>query len=147
MIYAAMILTALVGASLAVQIGLNATMSRHIGSPMAAALVNFVVGTLVLFLIVLFSRGSLPILAQAGGAPWWAWAGGLLGACFISASTAYGPMIGGATFLALLVAGQMVAALAIDHNGWLNFPVRPLDAWRVAGALLVIAGVFLLARR
>ena len=34
-------------------------------------------------------------------------------------------MIGGATFLALLVAGQMVAALAIDHYGWLGFPVRP----------------------
>ena len=147
MIYAAMILTALVGASLAVQIGLNATMSRHIGSPMAAALVNFVVGTLVLFLIVLFSRGSLPMLAQAGGAPWWAWAGGLLGACFISASTAYGPMIGGATFLALLVAGQMVAALAIDHYGVLGFPVRHVDGWRIAGALLVVAGVFILARR
>ncbi len=147
MIYAAMILTALVGASLAVQIGLNATMSNHVGSPLAAALINFVVGSLVLFVIVLFSRGSFPALAQAGGAPWWAWAGGLLGACFISASTAFGPLIGGATFLALLVAGQMTAALAIDHYGVLGFPVRHVDAWRIAGALLVIAGVFMLARR
>ena len=145
--YAAMIVTALVGASLAVQIGLNATMSQHVGTPMAAALINFGVGTLVLFLIVLLGRGSIPMLAQAGSAPWWAWGAGVLGAAFITASTAFGPLIGGATFLALLVAGQMSAALAIDHNGWLGFPVRPLDAWRVAGALLVVAGVFLLARR
>jgi transporter family-2 protein len=145
--YAAMIVTALVGASVAVQIGLNATMSRHVGSPMAAALVNFVVGSLVLFLIVLLSRGSLPVLAQAGGAPWWVWGAGLLGAVFIAASTAFGPLIGGATFLALLVAGQMIAALAIDHYGVLGFPVRPVDGWRIAGALLVVSGVYLLARR
>ena len=145
--YAAMTVTALVGATLAVQIGLNATMRQHVGSPMAAALINFVVGTLVLFLIVLLGRGSLPVLAQAGGAPWWAWGAGLLGACFIAASTAFGPLIGGATFLALLVAGQMIAALAIDHYGMLSFPVRPVDGWRIAGALLVVAGVFLLARR
>lgn len=145
--YAAMIVTALVGASLAVQIGLNATMSQHVGSPMAAALINFAVGTLVLSAIVLLGRGSMPVLAQAGDAPWWAWGAGLLGACFITASTAFGPLIGGATFLALLVAGQMIAALAIDHYGVLGFPVRPVDGWRIAGAMLVVSGVFLLARR
>ena len=145
--YAAMIATALVGASVAVQIGLNATMSRHVGSPQAAALINFGVGTLVLFLVVLFSRGLSPSFALAGGAPWWAWGAGILGALFISASTALGPLIGGATFLALLVAGQMIAALTIDHYGVLSFPVRPLDGWRIAGAALVVAGVFLLAHR
>ena len=145
--YAAMIVTALVGASLAVQIGLNATMRQHVGSPMAAALINFAVGTLVLSAVVLLGRGSMPMLAQAGGAPWWAWGAGLLGACFIAASTAFGPLVGGATFLALLVAGQMIAALAIDHYGLLGFPVRPVDGWRIAGALLVVAGVLVLARR
>jgi transporter family-2 protein len=58
-----------------------------------------------------------------------------------------GPVIGGATFLALLIAGQMAAALVIDHYGVIGFPVRTVDVWRVAGAILVIAGVFLLARR
>jgi uncharacterized membrane protein YdcZ (DUF606 family) len=67
--YAAMTVTALVGASLAVQIGLNATMSRHAGSPMVGAFINFAVGTVLLFLILLFNRGSLPLIAQAGTAP------------------------------------------------------------------------------
>jgi transporter family-2 protein len=145
--YAAMIATAFVGASLAVQIGLNATMRQHVGSPQAAALINFGVGTLVLFMIVLLSRGSLLLLAQAGNAPWWTWAAGLLGAVFVASSTLLGPLIGGATFLAILVAGQMIAALAIDHYGVMSFPVRPVDGWRIAGAVLIVAGVFLLARR
>lgn len=143
----ALLLTALVGASLAVQIGLNSTMRNHVGSAMGASLINFTVGTLALLVLVSLGRGSLPALAQAGSAPWWAWCGGFLGAAFVAASTVLGPMVGGATFLALLVAGQMIAAMAIDHYGVLSFPERPVDAWRIAGALLVVAGVFLLARR
>ena len=145
--YGAMTVTALVGATLAVQIGLNATMKGHVGSPMAAALVNFAVGTIFLFVVVALGRGSLTGLAQAAAAPWWAWGGGILGGLYIASSALFGPSIGGATFLALLVAGQMIAALALDHYGLLGFPVRPLDAWRVAGALLVVSGMFLLARQ
>ena len=144
---AAMTTTAFVGALLALQVGMALTMKHHVGSPMAAALVNFAVGTMFLFIAVALGRGSLAGLAQAGTAPWWAWGAGILGGCYITASAAFGPSLGGATFLALIVAGQMIAALALDHYGWLGFPVRPLDAWRVGGAALVIAGMFLLSRQ
>lgn len=142
----AMTVSAFVGASLAVQVGMALTMRQHVGSPMAAALVNFAVGTAFLLVAVAFGRGSLSGLAQVGAAPWWAWCAGILGGFYITASAAFGPTLGGATFLALIVAGQMIAALALDHYGWLGFPVRPLDAWRIGGATLVIAGMFLLAR-
>ena len=145
--YGPMTLTALAGATLAVQVGLNATMREHAGSPIAAALVNFAVGTVFLAVAVLSARGSLAAIAQATGAPWWAWGAGILGGLYIAASAAFGPAIGGATFIALIVAGQMVTALALDHYGLLGFPVRPLDAWRVGGALLVISGMLLLARQ
>jgi transporter family-2 protein len=142
----AMAVTALVGATLALQVGMAATMRNHVSSPMAAALINFAVGTIFLFIAVAFGRGSLAGLAQAGAAPWWAWCAGILGGFYITASAAFGPALGGATFLALVVAGQMVTAIALDHYGLMGFPGRPLDAWRVAGALLVIAGMLLLAR-
>jgi transporter family-2 protein len=144
--YAAMSLTALAGATLALQVGMNATMRWHAGSPMTAALVNFAVGTLFLVVAAAAGRGGLAGLAQAAGAPWWAWGAGILGGLYVAASAAFGPVIGGATFLALIVAGQMVAALALDHYGLLGFPVRPLDATRLAGALLVVGGMVLLAR-
>jgi transporter family-2 protein len=142
----AMTATAFVGATLALQVGMAATMKNHVGSPMAAALVNFAVGTVFLLLAVALGRGSLAGLAQAGAAPWWAWGAGILGGLYITSSAAFGPALGGATFIALVVAGQMIAALALDHYGLLGFPVRPLDVTRAGGALLVIAGMFLLAR-
>jgi len=141
-----MTVTAFVGALLAVQVGMALTMRQHAGSPMAAALVNFAVGTVFLVIAVAVGRGSLAGLAQVGSAPWWAWCAGILGGLYITASAAFGPSLGGATFLALIVAGQMIAALALDHYGWLGFPVRPIDAWRLGGAALVVAGMFLLAR-
>jgi bacterial/archaeal transporter family-2 protein len=144
--YVAMSLTALAGATLAVQVGLNATMRVYAGSPMAAALLNFAVGTLFLAVAVAAGRGGFAGIAQAAGAPWWAWGAGILGGLYIAASAAFAPVIGGATFLALIVAGQMIAALALDHYGMLGFPVRPLDVTRVAGALLVVGGMLLLAK-
>ena len=102
--------------------------------------------SIFLFIAVALGRGSLAGLAQAGAAPWWAWGAGILGGMYITASAAFGSSLGGATFLALVVAGQMTAALALDHYGLLGFPGRPLDAWRVGGALLVVAGMLLLAR-
>ncbi len=144
--YGAMAVTALAGSMIAVQIGLNATMNRILGSPMAAAFINFAVGTVFLFAVVALGRGTVAGLAQAAAAPWWAWGAGILGGFYIAASAVFGPMVGGATFLALIVSGQVVAALALDHYGLLSFPVRPLDASRLGGALLVIGGMFLLAR-
>ena len=145
--FGAMTATAFVGALLAVQVGMALTMRQFVGSPMAAALVNFAVGTLFLLIAVALGRGSLTGFAQIGAAPWWAWCAGILGGFYITASAAFGPSLGGATFLALIVAGQMLAALALDHYGWLGFPVRPLDAWRAGGAALIVAGMFLLARQ
>src|SRR6185295_5325193 len=143
----AMAITALVGAMLALQVGMAGTMRGYVGSPMAAALVNFAVGTMFLVVVVALGRGSLAVVAQAGAAPWWAWGAGILGGIYITASATFGSTLGGATFIALIVAGQMIAALALDHYGLLGFPVHPIDAWRVSGALLVICGMFLLARQ
>mgnify|MGYP002786087501 FL=1 len=143
---AAMTLTALAGATLAVQVGLNATMRGHAGSAMAAALVNFAVGTVFLLVAVLAGRNSLGTIAGAAGAPWWAWGAGILGGLYIAASAAFFNDTATAEIYTLIVAGQMIAAIALDHYGWLGFPVRPLDATRAAGALLVIVGMFLLAR-
>ena len=70
--YGAMTLTALAGATLALQVGMNATMRGHAGSPMAAALVNFAIGTVFLLVAVLLGRNSLaasPESARRPGGP------------------------------------------------------------------------------
>ena len=143
---AAYLITALIGSGLALQVGLNAVVRSHTGSATSAALINFLVGTAALAVVVLASRSPLPSSAQLAGMPWWAWLAGFAGAAYVASSAVVGPLIGGAAFVALVVAGQMLAAMLLDHYGVLGFPERPADMGRVAGALLVVIGVVLLTR-
>lgn len=143
----AMIVAALVGASLAVQIGLNATARVQLGHPVSAAIANFLVGTLCLLAFAVAARAPLPALVQVTSAPPWIWLGGVLGALYVGSGIVLGPQLGGAMFMALTVAGQLVAALVLDHYGLLGFPVRPVDLGRLVGVALVIAGVIVLARQ
>lgn len=140
------VMAALVGAGLTIQVGMNATVRFAIGSPVLAAIVNFVVGL-----------GALAIIAVASGARWapgstaavpaWAWFGGLLGAAYVASTTVLGPRLGAAALLALTLGGQMVAALIVDHYGVIGFPQSPITPSRLVGAALLVAGVLLIMRR
>jgi transporter family-2 protein len=51
------------------------------------------------------------------------------------------PVIGTAAAVALTVAGQQVASVFVDCYGWLRLPQRPVSGLRLAGVLLLLAGV------
>lgn len=136
----------LVGAGLTVQVGMNATVRLASGSPVLAAIVNFVVG-LTALLIVALASGARWAPGSSAAIPAWAWFGGLLGAVYVASTTVLGPRLGAAALLALTLAGQMLAALIVDHYGIIGFPQSPLTPSRLLGAALLVAGVLLLMRR
>jgi bacterial/archaeal transporter family-2 protein len=81
-----------------------------------------------------------------GNLPPWVFTGGLIGAVFLFVSLFAAPRLGIATTIAVLIAGQLAAALVVDHFGWLGVPVRPVNPFRVAGVLCLLAGVLLIRR-
>ena len=134
------------GTVLPAQAGINAELRRHAGHPLLAALVSFGVGFLVLAAAVLALRVPLPAWSALRGAPWWAWLGGLLGAGLVFTSVVVAPRLGAAVLVAGLVAGQLAASVLLDHFGWVGYPVRPVNLGRIAGVLLLAAGVWLVQR-
>ena len=72
--------------------------------------------------------------------------GGIFGAIFIGLSIITIPKLGGAAYIAILVTGQMIAALVVDHFGWLGIPERHIDLPRVLGVALLVGGVVLMRR-
>jgi transporter family-2 protein len=92
------------------------------------------------------ARTPLPSGAALGASSWWHWTGGLLGALYIAAAVVLAPRLGAATLTAAIVAGQMIASIALDHFGLVGYPVHPLSWSRVLGAALIMAGVFLIQR-
>jgi transporter family-2 protein len=77
---------------------------------------------------------------------WWGWTGGFFGAVYIVVSILLLPRLGAATVVALIVVGQMLASTAFDNWGAFGLPRHPIDVPRIAGAFLLVAGVFLIRR-
>ena len=134
------------GALLTVQVGLNSTLARALANLRFAVLTSFLVGSAGLLLYFALAGGGLPRRQDLAAVPAWAWFGGFLGAFYVAAATLVGPRIGAAALLACTILGQLVASLLVDQFGWLGFPTQPLSLTRVAGALLLLGGVGLIAR-
>jgi len=131
------------GAMLPLQFGINAELARWIESPVRAALVSFAVGTAVLLAAAVPVMRRWPELERLGAAPWWVWVGGALGAFYVLGSIVTAPRLGAATLVALILAGQAVASLLVDHFGWVGFEEHPVTPGRLLGVALLAAGVLL----
>ncbi len=140
----AMALTVASGVGLVVQQILNADLRVSLGSAAWAGLVSYIGGTLCMIVFVLAMREGLPGAAAIERTHWFSWTGGFFGAAFIAVAIFFIQRLGAATFFALLIAGQMLGSLALDHYGALGLPQHPADATRLLGAALLVAGVFLI---
>lgn len=136
----------LAGTMIAAQGVINGRMAVHMGGPMQAALISFSVGWLALLAMNLLFGHALPVTDAARAAPWWAWAGGLMGAVVVTLAAFAVPRIGVATYVSAFIAGQLTAALVYDHFGILGQAVREITPMRLLGVVFLGLGVYLIRR-
>ena len=103
-------------------------------------MISFVVGTLAISTYVFATRQSVS-WAGATSAPWYAWLGGLCGAFSLTAIILTYPKLGPGLGFGLLIAGQLVIAVILEHLNVLVAEPHPISMLRVAGVALVLAGV------
>jgi len=140
------LLTVVTGGILPVQAGINSKLSKVAGSPVIAALISFLVGTVALILYLLITRRDEVSWSGLKSAPAWLFAGGLIGAFYVAVITLIVPGLGAALTFSLVVTGQLIAAMIIDHNGWLGMATREISAGRLVGVALLVVGVILIRR-
>ncbi len=136
-------LAVLAGAASALQGATNAGLTGRIGVA-SAVLVNATV--LLLGALLFWAWRGGPTGFFPAGVPWNLYLGGLLGFTIVTAIALSFPRLGGATTIALMVLGQGLMTLAIDHYGLLGMPRDPLTLGRLLGICAVAAGVFLIRR-
>lgn len=130
------------GAAIATQSNINGQLAAGIaGNTIVAALISFAVGTIVLAAIALTRGDAAMALAAAPSQPLWQFAGGILGAGFIFSTTFLAPRIGLTNLLVLVIAGQLLASVTIDHFGLLGSVLRPVSPIKLFGAILLLLGV------
>lgn len=135
-----------VGAFITVQTGSNARLKEAFGEALPAVIVSSSLGVVILLGVTLAMRTSWPSLARIAEAPWWAWLGGLLGAAYAVATVVLARDLGAATLTALVVTGQLVCSVALDHFGVVGFTEHTASVGRIAGCLLMVAGLVLIWR-
>ena len=136
----------LTGLAITVQAGVNSNLRQAMTNPILAAGISFGTGFLTLVLVLLATGASIPSIDTIRQVSWWKWTGGLIGAVYVTTVIISVPKIGTANLVSLSVAGQLTAAVILDHYGLLGFSVHPANGWRLLGIGLIIAGVLLVVK-
>ncbi len=132
------------GIAVGVQGPLAGLMSNRIGFVESAFFIHLTGAIAAAAVLALFFHGGN--LAQWRSVPWYALWAGALGVIVISSMSWLIPQIGVAPATILIVAGQLTVGVVLDHFGWLEAPLRPLDLQRLLGLGLVFLGVWLTVR-
>jgi len=134
------------GVSVVIQQVLNANLRSELNSAVWSGFMSYIIGVLCMLLLAVMLREPVPSAGVVARIPWWAWSGGIFGALFIGISILVAYQLGAAALIALLVTGQMIASITIDHFGWLGLAQKPVDLARLIGVCLLIGGVILIRR-
>jgi len=139
-------LAVIVGALIPIQAATNAAMSRAIGSVAITSLALFAIGFVVVAAWAIVIREPLPSLETLRHVPAYGYFGGFIVASYVIAITFLAPRLGVGNAIRLVVTGQVVGAVVIDHVGAFGAVVQRLTMGRAIGVVLMIIGI-VLARR
>ncbi|MGA9876479.1 MAG: DMT family transporter [Solirubrobacteraceae bacterium] len=142
----AVALVAAAGLLVGAQPPVNARLGRSIGSVQAATF-SFLAGTVALALVATVFFGGLGSFSEVGKAPAWALVGGLLGAVYVTVAILTVRTLGVSGLTAVVITGQLAAAVAIDRFGLLGIAKQPINPGRIVGLVLLVAGVVLVVRK
>ena len=136
-----------VGIAITFQTAINSQLREYLYSPLQAALLSFLVGTIALAVLVFFQPVEKPNLEMLHQIPWFLWLGGFLGVYAISFSIYTAPKLGFLTLSGLIIFGQIVMSMIIDQFGLLGTDKTPINWQRLLGGVVIFTGVLLTLQR
>ena len=122
----------------------NSILARH-SDPIVGSWITHGVGTAASLAVVLVSRNNSVPATTKRSWPRWIYLGGVAGALavLLAAIAVNGPL-GLAGTLALMLTGQLLFTIAVDHYGWLGLEKRPTSGRRLAALMLIAVGSLLI---
>ncbi len=130
------------GMIMSIYLPMNSSVSRYLGSSIAANVTFFLVAFITSLLILFFS-GDTDAVYRFRQVPVYLYLTGFISAFIVLGTTFLIPYLGARKFFILLIAGQVGMAIVVSHFGILESPPDPVSARKLAGAVLVIAGAMI----
>jgi bacterial/archaeal transporter family-2 protein len=133
------------GAFLPIQGGMNSQLAKTGGSPVHASMISFAIGvcSLIIYIMITSQDVSWRGLKDA---PAYAWAGGILGAFYVTVIVFAFSKIGPSLTFGLVVAGQLLISMLMEHFQIMGAQQQPISLGRIAGMLLIIGGVIMMKK-
>lgn len=140
-------LTMGIGIAMTFQTAINTQLREYLHSPLQAALLSFLVGTLLLAILVIVQAEQRTTLSSLAVIPWYLWLGGCLGVYAISMSIYTAPKLGFLTLSGLIIFGQIAMSMIVDKFGLLGTDKTPVNWQRLLGGVVIFIGVLLTLQR
>jgi transporter family-2 protein len=142
----AIIVCVVAGLGGGVQAAIMGKFGERIGVIEAVAF-SSVVTMLLAFAVLFASRQTVTGVGEGLRVPPWLWIGGFMSGLIVFAIALSPPRIGTTTTVALIIAGNLVAAALIDRYGWFGLEKIGLSPVRVLGLVLLGLGAALTLQR
>ena len=133
------------GTFLPLQAGMNSKLAKTGGSPFHASMISFAVGVLALVAYIVMTSQAVSWKGLKEAPPY-AYAGGVLGAFYVTVIVLAFPRIGPGLTFGLVVAGQLLLSMLMEHFQIMGAQAQPISLGRIAGMLLIVAGVAIMKK-
>ncbi len=138
-----------IGALLAIQSRINGTLGARLHDGVAAAVISFGIGLIVLTVLVLAvpagrrgaRRVAVAVRSDRGQLRWWQCLGGVCGGYLVLSQGLSAAALGVALFTVAVVAGQVASGLLVDRLGVGPGGPQAITPPRVVGAVLAVVAV------
>jgi len=142
--YWVVILIGLIGG---VAVGIQTPLAGVIGQRVGGTASSFIIhlSGMILSGVLLFMRGGEKV-RDWHTLPWYMLGAGIFGVILYQTISITLPRLGSTMMIALIIIGQLVTGIVIDHFGLLGIAARHIDISRVIGIVALLIGGYLIAR-
>ncbi len=131
------------GVAVGLQGPIAGAMSQKVGGA-ASSLIVHVGGALLSGVLLLARRGEQ--IDHWRDLSWYMLGAGAFGVVLYLTLSQTFPRLGATASLTLIIVGQLLTGIAIDHFGLFGGILRPIDVGRALGAVVVLIGAYLVLR-
>lgn len=142
--YLLIIIIGLIGG---VAVGFQSPIAGAIGQRLGGTASSFIVhlSGMILSGLLLILRGGENI-RDWHSLPWYMLGAGIFGVILFQTISVTLPRLGGTMVITLIIVGQLTVGVLTDHFGWFGVTVRPIDATRLIGVVVLFIGGYLIAK-
>ncbi len=125
---------------------MNGALQKAVINPWLASVISFLPVIAVLSCVFICLPRPTPTAANLAAMPWWAPLSGIIGAGAVVVGLMFVHKVGAGTLAGLTITANFLMSLLIDKYGWFGIEVHPLSIGRMAGAALMVAGIYLVSK-